>query len=285
VIGAGGRGRRLLHALAVCGVLVLPGVAPNPGQGAEPAYTFGVFPFLSPVHVEQIFSGIVTRLSGSLAHEVRLQSGNSFEEFQAALDAERFDLAFVQPFDYVRFAAKKGYQPLAARSEALAALLVLPEDSTIGSVEDLRGKVVALPPETAAVSFLTRSLLERNGLIPGESVTIRYTRNHETCLSHMLVKTAAACGTAQGPLSVFEGRVRAKTRILATSVRIQGSLVVAHPRLGKRQIELARKGLLEVTPSQLSDAWAPAGRDKLFVPVRDRDYEPVRLIAAQLGVL
>jgi phosphonate transport system substrate-binding protein len=284
-MGAAGRRGRLISALAVGGVLLLPGAAPDPARGAEPSYTFGVFPFLSPVRVEQIFADVVTQLPGHLGREVRLQSSNSFEEFQEALDAERFDLAFVQPFDYVRFAAKKGYQPLAARSEALAALLVLPEDSTIGRVTDLRDKVVALPPESAAVSFLTRSLLEEHGLIPGESVIIRYTRNHETCLTHMLVKAVAACGTARGPLSVFEARAGARTRILATSDSIQGSLVVAHPRLGKPRIDRARKGLLESTPSRLSDEWAPAGRDKLFVPIRDRDYEPVRRIAARLGVL
>ena len=46
-------------------------------------------------------------------------------QFMEKLDAEVFDVAFVQPFDYVRIADRYGYRPLATRTEMLEAILVI----------------------------------------------------------------------------------------------------------------------------------------------------------------
>jgi phosphonate transport system substrate-binding protein len=284
VAGPRVRRRRRRAAFLASAVLLLPLAIRPPGLASESFYTFGVFPFLFPSHVEPIFLPIVSRLSEQIAHDVHLRTTDTFEDFQTALEEERFDFAFVQPFDYVRIAAKKGYRPLVARSGPLTALLVLPDDSPVASIEDLRGRVVALPPESAAVSYLALSVLRNAGLVPGESVTILHTPNHDTCLADMLVKAAAACGTAQGPLSVFESRARVKIRVLAASDPIPGSLIVAHPRLGEDRIASARRGLLDYAPSLLSREWLPAEEAQVFVAVSDADYEPVRRIAARLGI-
>jgi hypothetical protein len=59
---------------------------------------------------------------------------------------------------------------------------------------------------------------------------------------------------------------------------------VAHPRLGEDRIASARRGLLDYAPSLLSREWLPAEEAQVFVAVSDADYEPVRRIAARLGI-
>ena len=127
---------------------------PNPTP-----YMMGVFPHLPPSELEKVFSPMAADIGKHLHREIQFRSGSSYKKFTELLHRQIFDVVFVQPFDYIKIADMYGYLPLATRSEPLTAVIVVPEDSKINKVEDLRGKRIALPPEVAAVSHLAKGYL------------------------------------------------------------------------------------------------------------------------------
>src|SRR5258705_1289321 len=90
-----------------------------------------------------------------LGRPVRLSSKAAYAAFGDELRNETYDIALVQPFDYVDAHDKHGYLPLARRGEALEAVIVVRQDSPLANIRDLKGRIVSHPPPDAAGSHLT----------------------------------------------------------------------------------------------------------------------------------
>ncbi len=253
--------------------------APMPGGPAAEErqdYVLGVFPYLPPARLERGFAPVARALGEAAGVRMRLRTRGSFASFREALADGRFDLVFIQPFDYVRVAAPAGYRPLARWDGRLRAVVVTRADSALHGLEGLRGRQVAMPPPAAAVSILGRDLLAARGL--AGAVRIVHLRNHFACLSQVAARRAAACVTAASALRVYRARYGAPLEVLSRSEGIPTSLYAAHRRVPQR---LARAWQRTIT------AWhrTPAGRRLLegigfrrFVPAQDAEYDAVRAI-------
>ena len=149
-------------AVVLCFALISASAQENP-EPLRP-YVFGVFPYLPPLELESVFAPIAADFKRVLGRDVQFVSKTSYESFSRnLLDEQTYDIAFVQPFDYVLAADHSGYLPLAARPEKLYALLVTTENSPIRSIADLKGKRISLPPRDAAISRLIRVYFPSQG--------------------------------------------------------------------------------------------------------------------------
>jgi phosphonate transport system substrate-binding protein len=255
----------------------------DPGGAREtPPYTLGVFPFMSLSRLEEMFAPISTGLSERLGRSVFFRSSSSFEEFMAKLSRETYDIGFVQPFDYVKIAAPSGYKPLVARSDPLYAEIVVRSDSDIKEIRELRGAVVALPPDVAAVSYLTRSVILDAGLSFKHDVTLRHVKTHDSCLQLVLIREVSACGTAPAPLAVFQKKMGVQFRLLKRSSVIPGSLFVVHPRVPEQDRAAIREALLSGEMYPVLKEWAPSAGGQPFKPVNDSDYDLVRRLLEEV---
>jgi phosphonate transport system substrate-binding protein len=239
-------------------------------------YIMGVFPHLPPRQLEKVFSPMASDLGKAVNQRIILRTNTTFERFSQSLDTQVFDIAFVQPFDYVRIADKYGYRPLAARSEDLAAMLVVKEDSPLNTLQDLRGMKIALPPAVAAVSYLIRDLLQKNGLDPDKDVTLSHHRSHMSCLQQVLIRAADACGTAAPPLRFFQHRMKVKMKVVATSREIPHALFVIHPRVPDDKKQAIRQRIISWSDTEDGKQLLERGRLKPFVQVSDSDYDVIR---------
>lgn len=252
--------------------------------GAEPQigseYIMGVFPHLPPRELEKVFSPIADDLGKAIDRKVVLRTNTTFERFRDNLDAQLYDIAFVQPFDYVRAADRYGYQPLATRTQRLATIVVVSEDSALTDLEDLRGKRLALPPEDAAVSHLLRAHLRGQGLSPGEDIELSHHRSHVSCMQQVLIGEAAACGTAAPARRYFERKMDVRLRVIETTHAIPHSLFTIHPRVPEKERELIQQRILSWANSETGRELLARGRLKPFVAVSDGQYDIVRKMAA-----
>lgn len=246
------------------------------GVGTDKPYVFGVFPYLPPRELEKVFAPMAADFSKLLGREVEFVSSTSYEIFAKNIGAQMFDIAFVQPFDYVAAADKFGYVPLATRSEVLKALIVTTRDSAVKSIADLRGKTVSLPPEDAAVSHLTRIHLRKNGLIPGRDVTLSHFRSHMSCLQQVLIESTVACGTAAPALRYFNGRMNVEMRVIGESDAIPHTLFTAHPRVAEADRERLRERILAWGKTPEGKELLARGKLSEFIPVTDAAYDVVR---------
>lgn len=197
---------------------------------------FGVFPFLPPNRLETNFGPLTKKLENFFGKPVVFRTRKSFPEFLRALRDESFDIALVQPFDYVQIRDTVAYQPLVRRVESLHAVVVVKEEG-IRKLDDLRGKVIAFPPSQAAATILGRQYLAANGIIANEFVLKSYPE-HDSCIQAVLTDSAQACVTSKG---IIENQFRLRDlplRVIGESPPIPHVLFVLHPNLMNYQHDL-----------------------------------------------
>jgi phosphonate transport system substrate-binding protein len=271
------RPRRCATALLAALLAVAPAMADVAGELA-----FGVFPFVSSRSLEAVFAPIAAEMARVLERPVRLRSAGSYAEFSQALANGAFDLAFVQPFDYVRWAAPRGYLPLARLEAGLEAVIVAREASALEGIQALRGHRLGLPPADSAVSLLTRRMLADAGLGPRD-VELHYLSSHSECLQELVASRFDACATARTPARHAEGELDVTLREIAVSPRIPGPLFVAHPRLAPPARDRVRELLLREPLPAEARAFFAADTGPLLTAASDADYDPVRSLWRALG--
>lgn len=264
-------------ALAASPAVIAEEMAAPPEE--TPGYVLGVFPFLPSSSLEGVFAPLAAEISSKLGKPVSYRSATTFESFMERLAAGEFDIAHIQPFDYVRIAAAAGYLPVADRREKLYGSFYVKAESPAQSIRDLAGTTVASPPEVAAISYLARIALLELGLTPGQEVTFKPTASHHACLQLVAIGDASACATGQAAARTYEEKTGIAFRPLERFPEAPYTVFVIHSRLPEKD----RKAITEVILSTTLAGVSPAHRLHVmrnehppFVPITDADFETIR---------
>ena len=240
----------------------------------------GVFPYLAPRQIEIIYAPMTAALTEALGRHVHLTSGLSYDKFMNSVTEEMYDLVFVQPFDYVTIADAHGYVPLVTRDEPLPAIIVVREDSPLNSVAELRDKIIALPPESAAVSRLVGDHLSKSGYDRNWEDRLQYQKSHFACMHQVMVGSADACGTAWPALRFFQQKTDAKLRVISTTMAIPNSLFAAHPRVSPEDRRKIVDTILSWPQTEAGRKLLERAKVKAFVTIEDSAYDVVRRMSA-----
>lgn len=271
-----GRGRHIVCALGMALCASQSGAADKP-------YEFGVFPYLPSAQIHELYITTAADFEAKLGRQVRLSSKAGYEAFAQELRRQTYDIALVQPFDYVDAHDKHGYLPLARRGEDLEAMIVVRHESPLRTLKDLKSKTVATPPLDAAVSRLTSIAFRDAGFNPETGVKRFYVKNHLACLRSVEIGAADACATAEQALRTIEkeGQIAAKLRILHRTARIPHALFVVHKRLSQKDRDILLETILDWPNTERGKKILDVGRFIPFVAAKDSDYEVVRRYARE----
>lgn len=260
------------HAVSAAGPTPKPAMAP---------YTLGVFPHLSSGQIEKLFAPLAAHLSRQLGRPVRLRTKPNFNDFTSELSRQAYDIAFVQPFDYVVAHDKYGYEPLARRTGALAAILVVLPNSPLHSLGDLKGKTIGLPPSVAAVSYLTRMALSDAGMNIEKDVILEYFKAHDACLNQLMLHKVDVCGSAEHPIRFFENKWNLKFRTLTTTRTLPPALFMAHRRIPSEDREAIKRAILSWQKTKKGRDLLQGNGFTLFQSTNDSEYEVMRKYATK----
>ncbi len=269
----------LLFALFAA-VTIVAGAAARRSQ-AQSALHFGVFPYIAPRVIERIYAPIGAEFSRVLSREILFRTASSYTRFMKNLNLQMYDIVFVQPFDYVEIADRYGYRPLATRDKRLPAILVVKSGTRLDGIQSLRGRTIGLPPKVAAISYMVKSHLKRNGLVPGRDVYIKHFRSHGSCMHNVLVGSVVACGTAPPAVRVFQSRMKVRLQVIARTPSISNSLFAVHPRVPAAQVEALRRAILSWPQSAKGRELLKGAKVGAFVAVDDAQYDEVRRMARE----
>ncbi|MES2036426.1 MAG: phosphate/phosphite/phosphonate ABC transporter substrate-binding protein [Pseudomonadota bacterium] len=114
--------------------------------------------------ITERYKPLVDLLEKELKHPVKVQAVDRYSNFEAGLDAERYDLVFIHPAHIGLRAAKSGkYVGLASAKDFTdyRARVFVKKDSAVKTIADLRDKKVGVPSlESITTVMFTANLAE-----------------------------------------------------------------------------------------------------------------------------
>lgn len=266
----------------------------QPPLPAEPAaWQFGFDRRLEPKEdVRQI---------ASLANWLQGQTGLSFEVYYSTsgssvvddLCAGRIDFAAAGTVSYLQahnicnaHILARGLN--AQNEDVYRAAIIVPVNSSLQTLTDLRGHTFAFgAPNSTQGHLIPRLMLQQAGLTPDDLLSHTFTNSH-AATANAVTSGRYDAGALQDTLAE-DLAARGLVRILAFSTPYPASGIVAGPDVPSKTAELVQQALLVLDPVG-ADAgalyhWERTEMPKGFVPARDEDYEELRRIARNIGLL
>ena len=222
----------------------------SPVKGDDPTGLFGVFPFLPPTKIFQIYQPIVEDLNQLLHQQLILRTRVNYSEFSRDITQQRYDIAFIQPFDYVK-AQMNSYLPLARPQRDLIGVFLVKTESNIHSLADLKGLRIALPPQGSALSHLLNITLKREGVNESDGVTPIYSNSHFSCFQHVILGKADVCLSVPMALEQLKKKgLDRRLRTIGQTSPIPPPLFVVHSRVGQKQISALQQHIISWDSSE-----------------------------------
>lgn len=179
--------------------------------------TFGILPFVSNEQLVTQFSPLVQYLSKKLGATVHIETAPDFAEFaRRTVEGSRYDILFTAPHFYPVANSKAGYRLIArVDSPGMWAVIAVPKNSTIYTVQDLRGKRLATVAPAGLATLLVKKYLRNAGIDPTTDLTLVTTPSHDASLLSSYHGVTDASSLMQPPFSAASEEVRNNMRIIA----------------------------------------------------------------------
>jgi len=185
-------------------------------QQSDPL-VFGLLPFISAEQLVFRFTPLVNYLSDNLQVPVRIETAPDFVEFARRTHEEsRYDILFTAPHFFTRANQKAGYRLIASvDSPEMWAVIVVPKQSRIARIKDLKGKRLATVPPLGLATLLVRKALFDAGIDPDVDLDMVITPTHDASLLSSYHGVTDASALMQPPFEAASKKVRDSMRIIA----------------------------------------------------------------------
>ncbi|GJJ03586.1 phosphate ABC transporter substrate-binding protein [Duganella rhizosphaerae] len=265
------RSRRWLCAGLL--LLTLAGTA----AAQQTSYTFGVVPQESASQLAANWTPVLMALSDKAGIKISFATAPDVPTFERRLAAGEYDFAYMNPYHFVVYNAKPGYQALArAKGERLRGVVVVRKDSPLRELKDLAGATLAFPtPAAFGATLLVQAELRRQR-VPHKAA---FVKSHNSVYLDVVKGLHPAGGGVPRTLDLLDTRVSRELRVLWTSPPFTSHAIATRPRLDPavRQRVLAAMMKMNLEPLDLK-LLAEIGFDG-FEPAHDQDWDDVRRLA------
>lgn len=199
-------------------------------QVASADYILARAPQSAAMNLAAAWDPFLERLSRDVGVNISLRLYPNRAEFEKELYAGKPDFAFMNPYYAVLVRKTFGYEAL-VRDDAqrLRGIIVVPVDSSIKSVEDLRGKAIAFPDVNAmGASLMPRAMLTRTFAIPYTPV---YVSGHENVYRAVFAREVDAGSGVPQTFNEESEQLRTQLRIVYETPPVPSHPLIAHPRV------------------------------------------------------
>lgn len=236
---------RHLLQLTLC---LLLSTAVYAGDGRDETLALGIFPNLSARAIVALYQPLQANLEKSLQQRVQTYSAPDFKSFVERTFRREYDVIVIAPHLARLVQTEAGFVPLFRYSQELHAMVVAAKSSEIRTVEELRGKTVALPDRLAVMPVLGLRLLRNRGLADSD-FRIYPAASHSNAALSVQRGEAQAAIIGSVPYAQLPQELRSGLRIIAASESIPNQFILANPNLAPARIEAIRKALLDFAAS------------------------------------
>jgi phosphonate transport system substrate-binding protein len=183
---------------------------------------FSYTPVEDPAVYENVFADFLTHLSKVTGKRIRWFGAESYAAQVEAMRSGRLHIAGVASGPTPFAVNLAGFVPVVAMAKVDDSIgytlqLIVPKDSPIKGIEDLRGKRVAhVAPSSNSGDTAPRILFKEKGVVPGKDYEVLYSGKHDNSIMGVVNKDYDAAPVAS---SVVE-RMRDRGMFKADDIRI-----------------------------------------------------------------
>lgn len=232
--------------LAVLTVLLLGGLlpacdsqreaAPGPRYGTDPdprpVLRLAVHPLHNPAHLVRTYQPLIEHLQARLpGHRFELEASRDYASFERKIQARAPELLLPNPLQTLA-AIEQGYTvvAMAGDPDEFRGVLLVPVDSAIRHLRELKGRRVSFPAPTAlAGAIMPQRLMQSHGLQPGRDVELLYVGSQESSMVAALQGLSDAASTWLQPWRDFQldrPQDAARLRVLAVTPPLVNNAVM-----------------------------------------------------------
>lgn len=272
--------------LLVC-ALTMPSVSAL-AQRNEPL-RIGVIPALTQGQTRVGINKLGDHLSQELGRPVQIQVLSDYAAVVEGLGFGHVDLAYLGPRTFVianhRYGAQAIVTQLVDGTPFYNAYFIVPSDSTLQSIDELRGKQVAFAdPSSTSGSLIPKLELIHRGIDPNRDIRALHTGAHDATALAVLNKhvDAGAIDSAYFNMLIRRGEIPEDGfRILWQSESLFQYPWTVRRDMDPQLIEDIRAAFLKITDQDIFDAFGASG----FTIATTADYDIIRQAAEAFGDL
>ena len=247
-----------------------------------------VHPYLPAPEIKRRFAPLANYLAQEMGRPVVVRVSVDYDEQVRLVGGNAVDLAYIGPVPYVHLVQRFGPVPILARVQSngrseLVGLFVVRQDSALQSLEQLRGRHLALgDSESTMSSVIPQYVLLMAGIRLEDLGQVSRVPAHSNVLMGILSGDFDAGAVRSDIFLEMAGR---GLRVIASTPAVPEHLFVGRPDLPPADVQKLRGILLHLPRlpqgpqilQSVSDDWTG------MEPARDADYEGVRHILRVLG--
>ena len=253
--------------------------APQAAAQHKP-YTFYVLHQRTISLTAQYWNPILTFVSAKSGVPLELRLAKNARDGNAIAEAGGYDFQYTNHF-FTPERDRLGWKVIARPAgPGIRSQIVVPVDSSIQSLQELKGKEVAfVTPDGFTGYWLPMDALLRAKV----DVKVVFTGNQEASSAQLRINKVAAAGVNSSVMARYGRRENFEYRALWTSDIYQDLCIMANPKVPREKVAAVRAALVAMTNDPEGRKVLQDGADLLkmnsdlgFVAADDREYDNYR---------
>lgn len=236
--------------------------------------TLGIVPQQSAKKLAKLWTPITDYLSAKTGMEIIFTTAKNIPTFETRLSKGEYDIAYMNPYHFTVFNQKPGYLALAKqKGKQIRGIVVVKRDSSIASLEALKGSNLAFPsPAAFAASVVPRANLTQMGI----DFTPRYVSSHDSVYLNVARGFMPAGGGVMRTFNNTDPKVREQLKVLWKTDGYTPHALATHPRVTQQQRQKLLDALLAMSSDPEGVKLLKSINFKQFDAASNSDWDDVR---------
>lgn len=205
--------------------------------------TFGIFPYFDAASLAKLHKPLNDHLSNSTNTKIRLVSAPNFKTFKERTANARYDIIITAPHLGRVAQNVADYEWLGFTSNISYAVFVSHIDSNINSINDLKGKSIALPPKGAIIHYLALDTLKKHNIIPNKNINLLIHKSHNNAMFSTILKNTDASSFGAPTWKKYKSPDKKNLKMIGKSEDIPGFAIMVHSKTPEKLKKALKKAL------------------------------------------
>lgn len=220
-------------------------------------FEIGVVPYLSARALIANYEPMRVFLEKALGKPVKIYTATGFKPF--FLNAQRGDYDMViSAANFGRLLQKEHrFNPLLRFSSNASSLLVTTLNSPVKTLQELRGKVIAVPDQLSMAAIVSMTNIRDKGMEPDADYKLFELASFPSAILSVQKGEAMAAITATSAMAQMPKELSESVRVVLDSGEFMSLIILTHPRIDKHTVSLLTNALQKLSNE--------TNRDKEFI--------------------